>query len=177
MNNEINKEEGGEAFKEMQRIEALKARLVPSHKKDSRDVTEADIDRVIEEAKILYEICFTPVGDYNGAFAMAHSQIDDKDPMKLFVTRERSIIINAKITRHSNYTVDSEEACVSFPDRPQIIVPRWHKIEVEYMTIMVDPEDKDKFKLSSVQKESLSGRESFVWQHEIDHQNSQFIYQ
>jgi len=162
---------------EEKKVSEVLKRLVPPHKKASRTVTEADLDRVMEEAKILYKICFESIGDYTGAFAMHHSQIDDKDPLSLFVTCDRKIVINPVITRHSNYTTDSKEACMSFADRPQIIVPRWHKIEVDYITIMVDPDDKDKFKLSGVQKEKFSSLPSFIWQHEIDHGNAQFIYQ
>jgi predicted metalloprotease len=152
-------------------------RLVPPHKKASREVTEKDIERVIEESKVLHEICFKPNGMYKGAYAMHHSQIDEKDPMSLFVTWDRQIILNVKITKHSGYTVDSLEACMSYSDRPQITVPRWHKLEVEFVTIMVDPENKDKFKLSGVQKLKLAGHQSFIFQHEIDHGNAQFIFQ
>lgn len=175
---EIKKEEegAGASFKELERKENLIKRIVPPHKKVSRPVTEADLERVIEEVKVLHEICFTEVGHYRGAYAMHHSQIDDKDPMNFFVTQDRNIIINPVITRHSNYTVDSKEACISYADKPMLIVPRWHKCEVEYVTIMVDPENKDKFKLSSVQKDKLSGHISFILQHEVDHGNAQFIY-
>ena len=66
---------------------------------------------------------------------------------------------------------------MSFPTRPQIKVPRWQKIEVEFVTIMVDPENKEKFKLSGVQKLKLSGHQAWIFQHEIDHGNAQFIFQ
>lgn len=171
-----NQEPESPAFKEMARKEALIKRIVAPHKKVSRPVTEADIDRVIAEVKVLHEICFSEIGHYRGAYAMHHSQIDNEDPMNFFVTQDRNIIINPVITRHSGYTVDSKEACMSYSDRAQIIVPRWHKTEVEYTTIMVDPENKDKFKLSSVQKDKLSGHISFIFQHEVDHGNAQFIF-
>ena len=151
-------------------------RIVPPHSKESRQVTDKDIDRVVEESKILHQICFTPMGLYQGAYAMHHSQIDDKDPLSLFVTSDRKIIINPKITRHSNYTVDSKEACRTFSDQPQIIVQRWRKIEIDYQTVMVDPDDKDKFKLSSVQHESQSGFDAFVTEHEVDHGMAKYIY-
>jgi hypothetical protein len=151
-------------------------RLVKPHKLESRLVTEADIDRLIEEARILHQICFGNYGIYHGAYAMHHSQIDDKDPLNFFVTKDFKIIINPEITRHSNYTVDSKEGCVTFPELSQVVVQRWQKIEVSYVTIMVNPEDKDKFKLSSKIEESLSGMNAKVFQHEFFHGQGQYIH-
>lgn len=152
-------------------------RVVPPHSKVSREVTEKDVIRVTEEAKILYAICFEPMGLYKGAHAMAHPQIDDKDPLRFFVTSDRKIIINPVITRHSNYFVDSTEGCRTFSDKQQVIVPRWQKIEVDYVTIMLDPKDKEKFKLSSGQHDNLSGFPAFIVQHETDHLNAKYIYE
>jgi len=152
-------------------------RIVPPHDKKSRLVTEADLDRVVEETKILFRLCYTPVGLYKAAHAMHHSQIDDKDPLNFFVLATQFIVINPVITRHTNTFVDSLEACMTFPDKEQIVVPRWHKIEVDYVTIMVDPDNKEKFKLSSVQHQHISGQSAFVFQHELDHGESKYIYQ
>ncbi|MEK6881645.1 MAG: hypothetical protein AABY22_18645, partial [Nanoarchaeota archaeon] len=41
-------------------------KIIPAHKKVARLVTEKDVERVVEDTKILYEICLT------GAYAMAH---------------------------------------------------------------------------------------------------------
>lgn len=165
------------AYEKMVHEEEIKMRLVLPHDKKSRVVVDADLDKVVDAIRVLHEICFMDVGLFHGAYAMHHSQIENEDPMNFFVTMDRAIIINPVITRHSNYTVDSKEGCVSFADKPQITVPRWHKIEVEYVTIMTDPENKDKFKLSTIRKSNLSGHMAFIFQHEIDHGNAQFIYQ
>ena len=151
-------------------------RLVPPHKKESRLVIEEDVERVVEETKILHAICFESFGMYHGAYAMHHSQIDDKDPLNFFVTAERKIIINPVIKRHVNYTVDSKEGCVTYPGRDQAVVQRWHKIDVEYVTIMTDPDNSEKFKLSSVIEESWSGFDAKVFQHEFDHGNAKYIH-
>jgi len=151
-------------------------RLVPPHTKVSRAVTDDDIEKVVEEAKILHAICFESMGRYKGAYAMHHSQIDDKDPMSFYVTYDRKIIINPVITRHTNTPVDSKEACMSFPYEEEVIVPRWHKLEMDFVTIMSDPDNEGKFKLSSVQHEDLSGHQAFVAQHEIDHGEGRFIH-
>lgn len=151
-------------------------RLVLPHEKVSRLVTEADLERVVEEVKILHAICFESYGPYHGAFAMHHSQIDDKDPLNFFVTAEREIIINPVIVRHSNYTIDSTEGCVTYPGLKQVVVQRWHKCDVEYVTIMTDTENKDKFKLSSKIEASWSGMDAKVFQHEFDHGNAIYIH-
>lgn len=162
--------------KERKHIAAMLGRLVKPHSKKSREVTNKDIKRVLEEVKILHELCFLPTGKYNGAYAMHHGQIDDRDPLSLFVTADHKIIINPVITRHSGYTVDSKEGCVTYPDKEQIIVQRWHKMELDFVTIMTDPKDSTKFQLSSIMHGSLSGPEAFCFQHEIDHGDSKYIY-
>jgi len=168
--------EAGEIPVKVEEKEPVNKRIVGPHTKESRLVTEADLERVISEAKILYEICFTSNGIYQGAWAMHHSQIEEKDPLQLHVTADKKIFLNPVITNHSNYTVDSKEGCVSYATEKQIIVQRWQKIEVEYVTVMVDPEDNTKFKLSSVIKESLSGMQAKVFQHEMDHGLASYIY-
>jgi peptide deformylase len=145
-------------------------KIVPPHNKKSRIVTDEDADKVVEATKILYEICTV------GAYAMHHSQIESEDPLNFFVTKDRKIIINPKILRHSNYFADSKEGCMSFLLKDRVTVQRWQKMEVEYQTIMVDPENKDKFKLSSVVKEDVSGKDSHVFQHEYCHGLAEYIY-
>ncbi|HEA46435.1 MAG TPA: hypothetical protein ENH99_01500 [Candidatus Pacearchaeota archaeon] len=179
MNKEENasKKEEEEVIKIVEEIsEMLLKRIVPPHKKKSKEVTNDDMDRIVEEAKVLYALCFQPVGIYKGSFAVHHSQIDDKDPLNFFVTYERKIVINLEIVKHSNYEVDSKESCLTFSQDNPIMIKRWQKIEVIYVTIMVDPDNKDKFRLSSAIKESLSGKDAFVFQHEFDHSEPKYIY-
>lgn len=158
---------------EVKRLKAtypILEKIVPPHTKKSRVATDEDAGKISEVSKILYEICTV------GAYAMHHSQVESEDPINFFVTKDRKIIINPKVLRHSNYTADSKEGCMSFLLRDRVVVPRWQKMEVEYQTIMVDPENKDKFKLSSVIQEDLSGKDAHIAQHEIDHGNAKFIY-
>lgn len=151
-------------------------RLVPPHNKLSRVVTNEDIDRVIEDSQILYLLCFQPTGNYKGAYATHHSQIDDIDPLDFFVTADKKIIMNPIITNHTKTPVDSLEACMTFPMEEQIVVSRFHKIEVEYVTVMVKPLEKDKFQLSSLIQEKVQGFKAFVFQHEVDHGKGIYIY-
>jgi len=147
------------------------AKLVKPHNKVSRDVTQDDVARLSEDGKILFNLCYTQVGLYPGAYAMHHSQIDDQDPLNYFVTANREIIINPKIIRHTKTPVDSKEGCMTFGDKEMITVPRYHKIEVEYRTITDDG------KLTEIDTLKLSGRDAFVFQHEIEHGLGKYIYQ
>ncbi len=151
-------------------------RIVPPHKRRSREVTEEDLPRILEESVVLYKLCFVSVGLYHSAMAMAHPQIDDKDPLRMYVTSDRDIVLNPVIVRHSGYMVDSNEGCMSMSNYPIIPVKRWRKVELEYVTIMVDPEDETKFKLSSVQSIGLGGNDAYVAQHEIDNLEGEYIY-
>ena len=152
-------------------------KLVKPHDKKSREAVEKDVETIVADSVTLYQLCFTGNGLYQGAYAMHHSQINDTDPIDFFVTHKRDIFINPKIVKHSSYLKDSKEACMTFADRPQTIVSRWQKITVTYQTIMVDPENEGKFKLSSVIEVGMSGPESFVFQHEADHGQALYIYQ
>lgn len=172
MDKEIEKLKEGDV-----KIEEPVSPIVPPTHIKSREVTEKDVEEIAKLAPVLYGICNDKIGAYKGALSIHHSQINNTDPMNFWVTIERRIYLNPTITRHSNYLTDSREACMSFNMMPPKIVQRWHKIEVTYQTIMVDPEDSEKFKLSSVLSESLSGRAAFVFQHEFDHGEGKFIYE
>jgi peptide deformylase len=164
-----------ELVKEVPADSVLK-RIVPAHNKKSRDAVESDVEKIVEEVGVLHAICFEQNGRYKGAYAMHHSQIESEDPINFFVTWDRMIIINPVVLRHSNYTKDSKEACMSFPTQEETIIQRWQKMDVEYTTIMSDPDNEGKFKLSSRQIESLSGPTAFIYQHEISHGNGILIY-
>lgn len=146
------------------------SRYVKPHDKVSRDVIEADIERVIEDAHVLFNLCYTQAGIYPGGFAVAHSQIDDKDPLRFFVTADKRIFINPVITCHTKVTVPHEEGCLTyFNERPKT-VERWNKCEVEYQTLNFDA------KITDPVKESLSGKAARIFQHEIDHMDGKYIY-
>lgn len=157
-------------------MEELVKRVVAPHNKKSRDAVASDIERIKEEARVLHSLCFAPQGLYGGAYAMHHSQIDDQDPINFFVTAERNIIINPKITKTVRFYVDSKEACMTFFNEPMKTVKRFRKIEVEFITLMLDPEDSDKLIFSSPIQKTLKGREAFVYQHEFDHGQASYIY-
>ena len=147
------------------------ALLVKPHKIVSTDVKPVDMIDVMIAAKDLFNLCYTRAGNYYGAYAMSHSQINDKNPKSFFVTQRAEIIINPVVTRHSSYVVDSEEGCVTFYDRAPITVKRYQKIEVDYNTVNPDGT------LSDIIHKKLSGPEAFVWQHEIAHGLGHYIFE
>lgn len=145
-------------------------RYVKPHHKISREVKNSDLKRVLVEAHVLYNLCYCQIGLYSGGEAVAHPQIDDKDPLRFFVTKNKKIVINPEILRHSNYEVDREEGCLSFPDRKMIMVKRWQKCDVRYYTI-----EKDGDTLIVV-NEKLSGKEAQIFQHECQHLGGMSIF-
>lgn len=145
--------------------------IVEPHKINSRDVTEADLPRVIEDSHIMYQICYAKCGLYMGAIAVAHPQITKDDPLRFFVTYDQRIIINPVIVNHTQVTVDSREGCVSFMTNPEKVVPRYNKITVEYQTLNPDGT------LSEKITAGFNGRDSKMFQHETDHLDSKYIYE
>jgi len=137
--------------------------VIPPHKVKSREVTNADIDRVIADAQKMFEIA------KGTCVALAHSQIESNDPLRFFVTNSNMIIINPVITRHTKTFMKSEEGCRTFKARAQIIVQRHYRIEFDFQVI-------DMHKLSKIQKEKTKGLNAFIVQHEIDHMNGKCIY-
>lgn len=139
--------------------------FVPPHQKKSREVTQADVPRVLEEIERM-----------RGAFkqknclALAHPQVDDKDPLRFFITYDGHVFINPVIGRHSGYTVDSTEGCMTFPGFPYIVKQRWQKVDITYQII------RDGI-LSVPREKALSGLPSKIAQHEVDHLDAIYCYQ
>ena len=163
-------------IKEKSKPEDYLKRMVPPHHKVSREVTNEDMQRLLEEAAILLNLCYIPQGDKRGAVGMSHPQIDDKDPMRFFVTAEMELIINPVVTRTSKTTVDSEEGCMSFPFNPVKIVQRYNKMDVKFQVLNIDPKDPTKLVLSEPQETKVSGKMAKIFAHEIAHLNGHYVY-
>lgn len=155
---------------EREEVDFIKYYVKP-HTKVARDVTKEDIVAVMQDAHILYNLCYSQHGYHPGAYAVAHPQINDKDPLRFFVTRDKEIIINPVIIRHTNHTIDSEEGCLSFPYKGTAVVQRWNKCEVECQTLDAEGED-----LTEKVVLKLSGLMSKIFQHEIDHFDGKMIF-
>mgnify|MGYP000922329826 FL=1 len=129
----------------------------------------------MDDAHIMYNLCYTQIGIHPGGFAVAHPQIDKKDPLRFFVTKDKEIIINPEITNHTKVAVDRLEGCLSFPMNNPITVKRFNKIEATFQTIKPDDLNK-KMILSDKIKISLNGVEAQIFQHEIDHFEGKYIF-
>lgn len=157
----------GEKPPEVKSVESLYAK---PHKKLSRGCTQEDVKRILKDAQLMYELCFAPVGNYKSAYAIAHPQITDKDPLAFYVTKERHIIINPRIVRITEHKRPMPEGCMSFPTRPAELKLRSYKCEVEYQTIDGDG------KLTEPHTFPVKGIQAQIVQHEIDHLNGKTIY-
>ena len=139
--------------------------IIKSHNIKSKECVKSDHTRIMAYANDMHKLCLQPLGIKAGAYAIAHCQVTDNDPLKFFVTNEGEIFINPYIINHTNVTVDSKEGCMSFPLMPDIIVQRYHKITVNYLDANFIP-----------QVETFSGKMAKVLQHEIDHFEGVNIY-
>lgn len=148
----------------------LISRYVRPHRKVSREITAFDMERVKTEADIMFALCNTPIGRHTSAIAIAHPQIDYKDPLRFFVTFDRRVVINPKITRHTAVPVQNMEGCMTFNTFVQIPVSRWRKMEVEFQYIMEDGS------LSAVVTSEVDNVDAFMFQHEIDHLDGKYVY-
>ncbi len=159
--------------------------LLHPHNKKSRIVTNEDIPRVIQDAKELFRLCQTPNGMYKNAFAITHMQITDEDPLRFFVTREGSIIINPFILKktgakcecqiasqcaHTIQAKNNLEGCMSFPFAPKMIVKRWNKVTVALSFLS------DNDTITNQKVMGFEGVNALMFQHEIEHFEGSAIY-
>jgi len=166
-----------EEIKQEERKRDFLKYYVQPHTKVSREATRKDIKRIIGDAHIMYNLCYTDVGTYAlrpdmpAHFGVAHPQINNKKPLRFFVTRNKEIIINPKIINHTEHPVERVEGCLSYPHKMPVKVLRYNKVTVEYMTLSKDGKD-----LVRADTLNLSGIWAQAWQHEIAHLNGKYIY-
>lgn len=154
----------------------LSGRYCKPHNKKSRWVTEADLDRVVADGKDLVAMCNLPRGKYSGIAALAHSQIEEKDPLRFFILPNGMVIINPVIIDHTKVPVFKSEGCMSYPDNDiKENVPRYNKITVCYQTLE-NTAGQPKPSLSKVVTEGHTSGFAHVFQHEVSHLNGHNIY-
>ena len=154
----------------------LSGRYCEPHNKRSRWVKSEDIQRVVVDGKDLVAMCSLPRGKYSGISALAHSQIDDKDPLRFFVLPNGMVIINPIISKHTLVPVLKDEGCMSFPYNDiKENVPRYNKITVSYQTLE-HAGDESKPVFSKVLTEGLTSGMAHIFQHEVSHLNGVNIY-
>jgi len=152
---------------------SMTSRYVKPHKKVSRAVSMQDLELVATDAEVMIRMCREQHGVHMAAFAIAHSQINDADPLRFFVLANGMVILNPVITRHTNVPMNKEEGCMSFPDLGKTTLPRYTTIEVEY-ALLIKLGGRPAF--SKKHQEKLKGMEAQIWQHEVDHMNGKYIY-
>ncbi|MFA6315567.1 MAG: peptide deformylase [Candidatus Paceibacterota bacterium] len=154
----------------------LLSRYCKPHNKKSRWVTEEDLKRVLTDGKDMVTLCSVPVGNYSGGSAIAHTQIDDKDPLRFFVLLKGMVIINPVIFLTTRTTIEKNEGCLSFPEeKVRLGVPRFNRITVIYQTLEKSDNESEP-KLSKPITENLNGGMSHMFQHETSHLNGSNIY-
>lgn len=154
----------------------LSGRYVPAHNKKARWVESKDILEVIADGKDMVTMCQLPRGLYSGIAALAHPQIDDKDPLRFFVLPNGMVIINPVIIDHTKVPIFKDEGCMSFADTPaRTMVPRYNRITVVYQTLARKDAESDPI-LSVPSTEELNGGPAHVFQHEISHLNGFNVY-
>lgn len=142
--------------------------IIKSHKLISRYVLPSDLDRVKSDAVGMANLCLRPKGLKKFAFALAHCQVTDQDPLRFFVNYFGDIVINPVITKRLDKPYREKEGCMSFAHLKDITVARNHLIEVNYFTLQ--------FGMMLAQVQQFSGLNARVFQHEIDHFNGVNIY-
>ncbi|MCR4261037.1 MAG: peptide deformylase, partial [Candidatus Colwellbacteria bacterium] len=154
----------------------LSGRYCAPHNKRSRWVKSEDLPRVLADGKDLVAMCNLPRGKYSGIAALAHPQIDNKDPLRFFVLPTGMVIINPVLTDHTKAFILKNEGCMSFPDEDiKENIERYNKTVVTYQTL-VRKDEKSELVLSKPITENLSGGLAHVFQHECGHLNGCNIY-
>lgn len=142
---------------------------VKPHQVLSRHCSTEDVPRIIHDVEIMMKFLTIPRGLHTaGALALAHSQFDDKEPLKFFIDRNECYV-NPRIVTRIGMQKMCSEGCLSLPDtKPQNIM-RHYKLVVEYQTI----EDDDT--LSEKKQKIVKQQEAQIWQHEIDHMHGKYV--
>lgn len=149
----------------------LSGRYCEPHSKKSRWVKEEDLPRVVTDGKDMVAMCHLPRGKYSSAAALAHPQIEDKDPLRFFVLPNGMVVINPVIVNNTRIPIFKEEGCMSHPDKEvRKMVPRFNRITVTYQTL-ARKDEKSEPVLSKATTEELNGGPSHVFQHECGHLN------
>ena len=148
--------------------------LETANKKKSRKVKKSEIGTVV--AKCLpgmHLLCYEPIGQYGGALAVAHCQVEEKDHLKFFVTKEGEAVVNPQLEPDGE-TKYSKEGCLAFPNKKETKVLRYKRGWASYTSVKFN-EDGGLI-IEKIRKHLITGKKCFVFQHEIDHFNAKTIY-
>lgn len=163
-------------------------KITVPHQVKSRLVEPKDLERVRKDAaemQRIMDVLTQPHAPFShGIFALAHSQVEEKDPLRFFVintndeTMKREwgedglIVVNPVIVRHTKHPIIHYEGCVTFPSRAPEKVERWHKCDVDMALVTSDGDFIENYGMPML----LSSRIAQIFQHEIDHFNGKYVY-
>jgi len=117
----------------------------------------------------MYEVLNRKTGMYKDGHALAHVQVVDKDPLRFYVLKDGSYVINPVIVRHTRHTVQKMEGCLSYCTKRPILMDRYHKCDVEVQLINDNV-------LGEPVRFTLAGIDAQIVQHEVDHMDGKTIY-
>lgn len=164
---------------------------VKPHNKKARPVGEKDIPRVIKDGMRMAEMCLVGRGDYTLADALAHTQVDDQDPLRFFVYRTTNqkgepdmfLFINPVIVGTSGTPVGELEGCMSFPEEPMKTVFRYPQVKLRFQTLAHrvnkrdgEPKADTQPYLTPFVDQYFRGMNARMVQHECAHLNGSNIY-
>jgi len=115
--------------------------------------------------KNIVDLCNKKIGEFNGALALAHCQVEKDNPLTFFVFNTGETIINPEILELIGEKTTSMEGCLSLALRPEKKVKRYEKIKVKYL----DTNGKERVTYEY-------GKRAYVFQHETDHFKNKYIY-
>lgn len=141
--------------------------------KQSRKVTEEDMQTVRDLIRDIQRLCNKPLGPNNiRAEAIAHCQVDQSDPMRFFVLKDGTTYVNPHIIERIGKPIRNMEGCMSYANADaKLSTMRYKKLRIK-CTVLKDPF------CDPVDHRDLvvTGLLAFIMQHEIDHMNGKHIY-
>lgn len=162
-------------------------KICANHKKVSKAVTLKNLD-VIKSLYFPMRLLMENMeknGIFKDVYALAHSQIEAKRPLRFFVLNLSNsglkmelekynfpddLVLNPEIFDHVKTESEKSEGCLSFVGMPNATVNRWQKIRVRFQTI-----DHEGNQLISHEL-NCSGKLAQIFQHEIDHMDAKYIW-
>jgi len=170
------KEEKEKRQKIINEYSRLQGRYCSPHTKMARWIKATDVGRVMKEGLDMVTMCGLPRGKYSGIAALAHPQIEEKDPLRFFVLPTGLIVINPIIFNHTKTEIGKAEGSMSHPDKSvKKDVPRYNKIMVVYQSLTKKNAEAEPT-LSKPITESINGWRCHVFQHEISQLHGADIY-
>lgn len=133
-------------------------------KKRSQEVNLMNASGVPPVAMEMKDLCQLPLGRKSYAMALAHCQVDHDSPLRFFVMKDGTLIMNPQILETKGGFWHTE-GCMSFPFRNDRKVWRAQEVRVKY----IDENARE-------QNRWVDGIEACIFQHEIDHMNGIDIY-